>query len=299
LNTTANAIKPVQRDAIGVAFVLLSGLGVIFLPATAKFAYLDGSNVLTVAVARGVIGVLLLALVATAMRLSFRMPRDLLRTSLIAGVAQAFFVFGILAAITTINISLALLILYLYPIVLAIYLHRRGSIQVRPAQWLCALVTAGGLALILGVRFDEISLMGISLATMAMLATVVITITNHRVTAVLGSLVSNFYMTLWSLLIFALLLLLVGEFAQPRSTHGWVALLGNGVAYCIAWVSFFAGARILGATRASMLTLLEPAAAAFGAWWLFGETYTPLQWCGFFVVLGALFGFEKLSHSES
>jgi drug/metabolite transporter (DMT)-like permease len=44
-----------------------------------------------------------------------------------------------------------------------------------------------------------------------------------------------------------------------------------------------------------MLTLLEPAAAALGAWLLFGETYTPLQWCGFFVVLGALFGFEKLA----
>jgi hypothetical protein len=46
LTTAVNTIKPVQRDAIGVAFVLLSGLGVIFLPTTAKFACLDGSNVL-------------------------------------------------------------------------------------------------------------------------------------------------------------------------------------------------------------------------------------------------------------
>jgi len=297
LSSTVNAVKPVQCDAIGIAFVLLSGLGVIFLPTTAKFAYLDGSNVLTVAVARGIIGVALLALVAVALRLSFRMPRDLLRTSMVAGIAQAFFVFGILAAITSINISLALLILYLYPIVLAIYQHRQGTIQVRPAQWFCALVTACGLALILGLRFSEISLLGISLATMSMLATVVITVTNHRVTESLGSLVSNFYMTAWSLLIFALMLLLVGEFAQPQSSLGWAALVGNGVAYCIAWVAFFAGARILGATRASMLTLLEPAAAAFGAWVLFGETYTPLQWWGFFIVLGALFGFEKLSRA--
>jgi drug/metabolite transporter (DMT)-like permease len=297
LNTTVDTTVPLQSNAIGVGFVLLSGLGVIFLPTTAKFAYLDGSNVLTVAVARGIIGVILLALVAHIMRLSFRMPRGLLRTSLVAGIGQAFFVFGVLAAITSINISLALLILYLYPIVLALYQNRQGTIQVRPAQWLCALVTACGLALILGVRFQGISLLGISLATMAMLATVVITITNHRVTAALGSLVSNFYMTLWSLLIFALMLLLAGEFAEPHSTLGWVALVGNGVAYCVAWVAFFAGARILGATRASMLTLLEPAAAAFGAWVLFGETYTLAQWCGFFIVLGALFGFEKLSRA--
>jgi len=73
----------------------------------------------------------------------------------------------------------------------------------------------------------------------------------------------------------------------------------NGVAYCVAWVAFFAGARILGATRASMLTLVEPPGAALGAWLLFGETYTPLQWAGFFVVLAALFLFEKLSYSAT
>jgi drug/metabolite transporter (DMT)-like permease len=79
----------------------------------------------------------------------------------------------------------------------------------------------------------------------------------------------------------------------------FVLLAGLSVTYCIAWVAFFAGARILGATRASMLSLVEPPAAALGAWLLFDETYTPLQWCGFFVVLAAIFMFEKLSYSPA
>jgi len=298
LNTSVNTTAPLQSNAIGVGFILLSGLGVVFLPTTAKFAYLDGSNVMTVAFARGVIAVALLASIAGAMRLSFTMPRALLPSSLVAGIAQALFVYGVYAAIISINISLALLILYLYPIVLAFHQHRRGVIRVRPVQWLCALLTGAGLALILGVRFEQISLAGVSLALMAMLATVVITLTNHRVTASLGSLVSNFYMSTWSLAIFALVLLLVGDFARPQTSLGWSALVGNGFAYCLAWVGFFAGARILGATRASMLSLVEPPAAAFGAWLLFGETYTPLQWFGFCVVLAALFGFEKLSRAQ-
>jgi drug/metabolite transporter (DMT)-like permease len=231
--------------------------------------------------------------VVACMRLSFRLPRELWRSSLVAGIGQAFFVFGVLAAITSINISLALLILYLYPIVLAIHQHRQGVSRFHSTQWLSAFVVIAGLALILGLRFEQINLSGILLALMAMLATVVITISNHRVTATVGSLVSNFHMSLWSLFIFSLLLLLVGEYAEPQTTFGWIALGGNGVAYCVAWVAFFAGARILGATRASMLTLVEPPAAAFGAWFLFGETYTALQWAGFFVVLAALFAFEK------
>jgi drug/metabolite transporter (DMT)-like permease len=299
LSTTATAAKPLQNDSIGIAFVLLSGLGVVFLPTTAKLAYLDGSNVMTVAIARGLIAMVLLTLIASAMRLSLRMPRELLRTSLLAGAGQACFVYGIYAAIQSINISLALLILYLYPTILAFHQQRQGIIQVRPIQWAFALCACGGLALILGVGFEQTSLSGILLATMAMFATVLITVTNVRVTASLGSLVSNLYMSLWSLLIFCLLLVLFGEIALPQSSFGWAVLGGNGIAYCVAWVSFFAGARILGATRASMLTLVEPPVAALGAWLLFGETYSPLQWAGFFIVLAALFGFEKLSLSNS
>jgi len=299
LTTQASAIKPQQRDAVAIAFVMLSGLGVIFLPTTAKFAYLDGSNVLTVAFVRGLVGAALLMLVAVMFRQSLKLPGTLLRPSLIAGIAQVCFVYGVYAAITSINISLALLIIYLYPIVLAIYQHRQGTIQISSLQWLCALVTCGGLMLILGVRIEQMSLSGVSLALMAMFAVVVITITNMRVTATMGSLASNFYMSLWSLLVFGLILFLVGEFAEPHTTSGWIALVGNGVAYCVAWVAFFAGARILGATRASMLTLVEPPGAALGAWWLFGETYTPLQWAGFFIVLAALFLFEKLSQSRT
>ena len=299
MTTQASTAQPLQRDAVGVAFVLLSGLGVVFLPTTAKFAYLDGSNVITVAFARGVIAVVLLMLVAFAMRQSLKMPPALLRPSLIAGIAQVVFVYGVYAAITSINISLALLILYVYPIVLAIHQHRLGRIQVNAKQWLFALIACAGLMLILGVRYDEINLVGVSLALVAMLATVIICVTNVRVTATMGSLASNFYMSLWSLLIFSVVLLLIGEIAEPRSNAGWFALAGNGVAYCIAWVAFFAGARILGATRASMLSLVEPPAAALGAWLLFGETYSPLQWFGFFVVLAAIFMFEKLSTSSA
>ncbi len=298
MSSRQDTTNPERRDSVGIAFVLLSGLGVIFLPTTAKFAYLDGSNVLTVALVRGLIGVALLMLVAFLFRQSLKMPSALLRPSLIAGFGQACFVFGVYAAITTINISLALLILYLYPIVLAIHQHHRGVTRIGPAQWLCALITCAGLGLILGVRIEQMNMVGVALALMAMLATVVITITNMRVTATMGSLASNFYMSLWSLLIFAVALLLFGEFAEPQTAYGWLALTGNGPAYCVAWVAFFAGARILGATRASMLSLVEPPGAALGAWLLFGETYTALQWTGFFIVLAALFLFEKLSYSS-
>ena len=285
--------EPASRQLTGIGYILLSATGVVFLPTTAKLAYEAGSNVTTVAFTRGIVSTLLLAVVILLLRESLRLPRRLLWHSLAAGLFGAVFVYGVYGAILTINISLALLILYLFPIVLAAWNHLTGSTRLAPAQWLWGLLAILGLALILAVRFEQISLIGVCLALLAMFATVVITLTTVRVAQQCGSLLANFYMSLWSLAIFAAGLALFGEFRLPQTTTGLTALGGNGVAYCVSWVAFFAGARILGASRASMLTLAEPPLAALFAWFIFGESFTPLQWAGFVLVLLALLLFEK------
>lgn len=282
-----------SRDTLGIAFILLSGTGVVLLPTTAKLAFESGSNLLTVALARGLIATAILFAVALLAGRQLRLPRDLFRSSLVVGLAGAAFVFGMFGAILSIQISLAILILYLFPIVLALYQHLTGVTRLQPMQWLWGLVALTGLAIILGVRFEQVSFTGVGLALLAMLSSVVITLENVKVTARTGSLVSNLYMSLWTLGIFAIALLLFGEILQPQTTTGWAGLFGNGIAYCVSWVAFFAGASILGATRASMITLVEPLLAALFAWLIFSETLAPLQWVGFAIVLIALGLFEK------
>lgn len=298
MSSPAAANKLLSRDTIGVAYLLLSGTGVVFLPTTAKLAYESGSDVLTVAFSRGVLASLLLTLVALLASQSLRLPRGLYLHSIVVGIAGALFVYGIFGAIVTINISLAILILYLYPMVIAIYEHFSGANRLRAAQWLWGLLTCLGLMFILGAHFGEISLVGIGLAMLAMLSSVVITLVNVRVAEVTGSLVSNIYMSLWGVLFFGVALLAFGEFLQPQTSIGWLGLAGNGIAYCVSWVAFFAGARILGATRAAMITLIEPPLAALFAWMIFGETFTLPQWFGFAAVLVSLFMFEKLSRDR-
>ena len=181
---------------------------------------------------------------------------------------------------------------------LAVYEHFAGSIQMRAVQWLWGTIAFAGLMLIMGVNIAQISFIGVALAVLAMLSSVVITLVNGKVVEQVGSLVSNLYMSLWGVAIFGLALLLFGQFNQPQTTIGWIALSGNGVAYCISWVAFFSGARILGATRAAMITLIEPPMAAVFAWFIFGETFTLLQWFGFAVVLASLVMFEKLARNH-
>lgn len=276
----------------------LSATGVIFLPTTAKLALQSGSDVLSVAFARGIVATLILLLVAILASQKLPLPRRLLLPSLLVGLASALFVYGMYGAILTINISLALLILFLFPMIIAAWEHLTGISQLRPAQWLWAFIAIAGMALILGIKYDQISFVGVALATMAMLASVVITLVNTRIVNTTGSLVANMYMSLWTLLLFGLAILVFGKITPPQTALGWSAMIGNGVAYCVSWVAFFSGASILGATRASMITLFEPALAALFAWLIFGENFSLVQWFGFAVVLTSLFMFEKLARER-
>lgn len=276
-----------------------SATGVVFLPTTAKLALQSGSDVLSVAFARAVVATLILFALALLLGLGLRLPRHQLWPSLVVGAAAALFVYGMYGAILSINISLAILILFLYPLVIATWEHLSGAAHIRPAQWIWGLAACGGLMLILGVRFDQVSFVGVALAALAMFASVVITLVNVGIVTTRGSLVANFYMSLWTLLFFGLALLLAGEFNPPQTGLGWAGMTANGVAYCVSWVAFFAGARILGATRASMITLFEPGLAALAAWIIFGETFSLPQWFGFAVVLVSLYRFEKLALVKS
>ena len=289
---TANNI-PGARAWIGIGYVLLSGIGVACLPTTARLAYESGSDAYTVAFARGVLATLILAALVPMSGQRLRLPRALLGQSLVAGVAGALFVYGIYLAIRSTHISLVLLIVYLCPIALALYEHLRGAQRLAPAQWLWGGLACLGMAFILGLRIDLVDPVGIGFAVMAMLSVIVLTLVNVRVTATTGSLVSNFFMTLWGAIIFGIVLLAIGDFRSPQTALGWISLAGNGIAYCITWVAFFAGARILGAGRASMISLSEPALAALFAWLVFGENYSPAQWCGFALVLASIMLFER------
>jgi len=290
---------PLPRNWIGIGYILLSGIGVACLPTTARLAYESGSDPYTVAFARGVLATLILAALVPLTGQHLRLPRALLRYSLIAGVAGALFVYGIYLAIRTTHISLVLLIVYLFPIALAIYEHWHGARRLAPVQWAWATLACLGMAFILGLRFDLVDPVGIGFAVMAMISVIVLTLVNVRVTATTGSLVSNFFMTLWGAILFGAVLLALGDFREPQTPLGWISLAGNGIAYCVTWVAFFAGARILGAGRASMISLSEPALAALFAWLVFGENYSLAQWCGFALVLASIMLFEKRAQQAS
>ena len=289
----------ISKQTLGITFTIFSGIGVAVMPTSAKLAYESGSDMITVAVSRGIVATTVLLLILLILKEKLSLPRDLLRSSLISGGACVAFVYGIYGAILYTNISLVILIIYLYPITVALYEHITKRSRLSNKQWGFALLVCLGLVFIVGVEFENISLIGIALSFLGLLGCVVATLANYTVTQRIGSLRSNLYMSLWSAIVFCFSLWFFGEFKEPNSATGWAGLAANGLGYCIAWVAFFAGARILGPTRASMITLIDPPMAAFVSWLIFEEMLTTYQWVGFAIVMMSLVGFEIQSRASN
>lgn len=273
---------------MAISWLLLSSGLVAFLPITAKLAYLGGSEPYTLLALRSTIAVALLGLALLIARRVPRMPRRLLPTSFLAGLGAASFLYGFYNAIVTIDIGLAMLITYLYPILLAAIEHVTGRTPFTPFRAVWSLAALTGLAIMLAADLSSLDPVGLGYAFFGMLGITLGTLASMRLVWDIGVLEANFHTTLVSVPLFALALFLFGSVQLPQTGVGWFGVFSNALAATTAWICFILGAKIIGAGRASMITTIEPLLAVLMAALLFGERLTGLQWFGLAVVLFAL-----------
>jgi drug/metabolite transporter (DMT)-like permease len=282
-----------SKDLLGISYVLMAALTVALLPNTAKLALNDGVNTSTLLLSRGFIGLAVLSTVLAFTKTVPIIPKHLIFQSVIAGLSAAFFIVGLYQAIQSIEISLALLLLYLYPVGVAVINHFSGQSRLTVFRIAWSSLALFGIFLSLANSFDTQSMVGVGWALMAMVFTVAVTIANDRPSKEMGALTSNFYLTLWGTLLFTAGFMFFGELSLPQSHLGWIGLITNGSVYCFTWLVFFAGANLIGTTRASMISVSDLLFTAVLAYILFGEWFTLIQWTGFFIVFFSLIALES------
>ncbi|MEQ8654320.1 MAG: DMT family transporter [Kiloniellales bacterium] len=278
---------------VAISWLLLSSGLVAFLPITAKLAYLGGSEPYTLLALRSVIAVALLGLALLIARRVPRLPRRLLPTSFLAGAGAAGFLYGFYNAIVTIDIGLAMLITYLYPILLASIEHATGRTPFTSFRLFWSLAALTGLGIMLAADLTNLDPAGLAFAFFGMLSITVATLAGMRLVWDIGVLEANFHATLWSVPLFLSALFLFGSVQLPQTGIGWLGVLGNAIAATTAWICFILGAKIIGTGRAAMITTVEPLFAVLMASLFFGEHLAPLQWFGLALVLLALAALES------
>ena len=277
------------RPVLGMMLAVLASVSFAAGSASAVVSYHNGAAPISVITTR--IGITVLAL-WLFIRLSggpTRFSRRDRIVSLALGLVLGAQGYTLYEAIGLLPVALAVLTLYLYPLLIALSVHFMGRERVSPVLALSSVGAFLGLALALDVGGDGIDALGIVLSVTSAVTFTIIAVTIQPMIARVGdSRPINLHMHCSALAAFVVIDLALGEFALPSGTAGWTAFAAVPVLYAIATTSLFMAIGFMGSMRASLVMNLEPVASILFGFLLLGQILTPIQLDGAAIVIIAV-----------
>ena len=140
----------------------------------------------------------------------------------------------------------------------------------------------------------HINLYGVLISIIGLISFIFFIETSSNLVVTIGGVALNLYISLIGLVLMLIIFPFGFTMSTPLTNTGVVAIGANGLFFVLSWVLFFEGSRLIGITRASLLACVEPLFAALLALTFLGQQLSFIEWLGFFVVLLAIFAFEKL-----
>lgn len=292
------ATPAVASQARGLLWVAVAALFIGIMPNAAKLAYGAGANPIAVLLVRALTAAAGLAAFLRLRGESLAIPGPYVRRTALAGFAMLFSAGGGMGAVAYIDVSLASVIFFTYPFFVAGVNHLLGRTRLSVADLLCMVAAFLGLALALGVSLTGMNATGVVLALASSFGITAMVLATTETSLALGTVRANLHMTLWAggyfaaLAVFGPLSGAMEPLRLPATAAGWFWLLAAGLSFTLGYLAFFASATILGATRASVLSILEPVMMIVLAVTLVGEVLSPAQVLGIGLVLGSLLALE-------
>ena len=257
-----------------------------------KVVLIDGADVLTMSAVRAVLGVAMLfawlKLVPPPAAFTLRATW----VSLGLGVLFAGNVFLLFKAIETVEVPIAILTYFVYPLLtgLAAAASRLEKITWRGAA--AAVAAFLGLALMIGAHPTTLAAGGILAALGAALCRVVILLVTRALLSGADPLRITWYSLVSSTVVFVIAGLAAWNWQPPATTSGWLALVVLSVAVTTGLLGVFASTVRIGPFRTALFMNLEPLLTAIGSALFLAEVLTPLQALGGGIMLAALVMFQ-------
>jgi probable blue pigment (indigoidine) exporter len=257
-----------------------------------KVALIDGGDALTISAVRAVLGVAFLFA-----WLKLIPPRGAFTAratwiSLGLGVLFAGNVFLLFKAFEVVEVPIAILTYFVYPLLTGLAAAASGLERVTWRGGAAAVVAFLGLALMIGAHPTTLAVVGILAALGAALCRVVILLVTRPLLSGADPLRITWYSLLSSTAVFLVAVLATGNWQPPATMVGWLALIVLSVAVTTGLLGVFASTVRIGPFRTALFMNLEPLLTAIGSALFLAEVLTPLQALGGGIMLAALVMFQ-------
>jgi drug/metabolite transporter (DMT)-like permease len=253
-----------------------------------RLAYDAGANPLTVVETRTTTFVLVIGAIQLAKRRSFALPRRVFAATFPMSVGIMVMSIGYLASVYFIKVSLAVVLFYSFPLIVALLAAVTGRERIALPKALALVVAFGGLVMAIGLDSGSLDWRGVALVMLGALGVAGNLTFTGRYFAAADGLTLNVWNNLWGALALGGYLLLSGSLAWPATGIGWAGLGGVAACYVLGLPLMFGALRYLPPSQTAVMFNLEPVVSIVVASLLLGEVTQPLQWLGVAIMLAAL-----------
>jgi len=280
-------MKLVTSAHAGIFFALITAIGLGAITTQAKIFYADGGNAMTLMLTRFLVSTLVFGLLIVFKRRMFNIDRHQRLPVLMLGLIWSGSMVCYLLSVESISVSIAVLVLYTYPLLVLIYSVLRRQVSPSPALIAAFCLAFLGLYLALSSSSVKLNTTGLLFALLAGLGAAYTFIRGARIAPLLDPLVMTFWINAAGL---ALIIPLgYTQFSLPTAGIGLIALAAATLFYVVAVLCQFEALARLPAATAAFILNLEPVVSIVLAAIILHDNLVTLQWIGVALVVSVLF----------
>jgi len=278
-----------RQTRIGIVIAAASALMLALNDVAVPFAYAKGFSPATVVLFRFAFMLLSLAVLLPLAGLSYRLPREHALNAAGSGITAGIATLALLGSFALIPVSLALIILYTYPILTALFESVHARRWPTLVEVICLILAFVGIGIVIGLSEVKSSALGLLLGCISSVAYAASTFWNSVKLRTADGIVVAFHMAVVGVATTVIFLIWSGSFAMTASGFsGWLPLLVACFFFAAAFIGLYKAIELLGGAPTAMIFNLEPVFVIFLAAMLLGEDLTLARLLGSAMVIGAV-----------
>ena len=282
-------MKPSGRNtgagsAVAFASAIVFSTGITLVAAI----YQDGANVHAVNLTRVLTLAAVMALTLAIGRMSPALPPRVALRCVLIGLLFCGELYGLLSTVRYIPVGLAMLIMYTYPLMIAIVGWVTGTESFTLDRLFATLAAFAGLALALHAPHAEIDWRGVAWAVYTAVVFSAILIVSGRTMRGVDRRILMLYLTGTAAVIVGVASLALVPLEWPRTDHGWTLLAVSTGLYVLATTLLFTAVKMIGPLRTAIIDNSAPIWAIVLGALLLGERMSAVQLFGGALVIGAV-----------
>lgn len=274
---------------LGFFLVVISAISFGLMPIFASFAFKYGLDVKTVLLFRFLIAAILLNAYVIFKKHKYPKGKLLVILIFMGAVLYSTQAFSYFTSVSLIGSSLTSILLYLYPSIVLLLSTVLLKTKVHKSDIIALILTTIGAVLVVGLKFEQINFFGMIFGISAALIYSVYILVGTKALSGTSPLIATAVIMASSAFVYSIYGI-SSHVSIPNTLEQWKWLSAIVlISTIIASITFFAGLKLIGPLKASMISTLELVVTLFLSYLVLGEEMNTLQILGSaFILIAAL-----------